>query len=162
MSIRGMNHAVLYVRDAAVHQRFYEEVLGFRTVIDGSGPFVFMRAPASENHHDIAFFTIGGQAADSEAGQRTVGMYHIAWEVGTLAELEQMRQRLEAAGALIGASDHGNNKSLYSRDPDGLEFEVMWLVPPDEWGDEEHEAIVRPLDLAAERRRFARLAEEPS
>lgn len=162
MSIRGMNHAVLYVRDAAVHQRFYEEVLGFRTVIDGQGPFVFMRAPASENHHDIAFFTIGGQAADSEAGQRTVGMYHIAWEVGTLAELEQMRQRLEAAGALIGASDHGNNKSLYSRDPDGLEFEVMWLVPPEEWGDEEHEAIVRPLDLAAERRRFAHLAEEPS
>lgn len=162
MSIRGMNHAVLYVRDAAVHQRFYEDVLGFETVIDGPGPFVFMRAPASENHHDIAFFAIGGQAADSEAGRRTVGMYHIAWEVGTLAELEQMRQRLEAAGALIGASDHGNNKSLYGRDPDGLEFEVMWLVPPEEWGDEQHEAIVRPLDLAAERRRFAHLAEGPS
>lgn len=162
MSIRGMNHAVLYVRDASVHQRFYEDVLDFRTVIDGPGPFVFMRAPASENHHDIAFFTIGGQAADSEAGQRTVGMYHIAWEVGSLAELEEMRDRLDAAGALIGASDHGANKSLYSRDPDGLEFEVMWLVPADEWGDEQHEAIVRPLDFAAERRRFAHLAETPS
>ena len=162
MSIRGMNHAVLYVRDAAVHQRFYEEVLGFRTVIDGPGPFVFMRAPASDNHHDIVFFTIGSEAADSEAGQRTVGMYHIAWEVGTLAELEEIRDRLEAAGALIGASDHGANKSLYSRDPDGLEFEVMWLVPADEWGDAQHEAITRPLDLAAERRRFAYLAEEPS
>ena len=109
MSIRGMNHAVLYVRDAARHQRFYEEVLGFRTIIDGPGPFVFMRAPASENHHDIAFFTIGEGAAASDAGQRTVGMYHLAWEVATLAELEQMRERLEKAGALYGASDHGAN-----------------------------------------------------
>jgi catechol-2,3-dioxygenase len=159
MSIRGMNHAVLYVRDAKTHERFYADVLGFETVIDGPGPFVFMRAPASDNHHDIAFFTIGAEAAPSEAGTRTVGLYHIAWEVGTLAELEAMRARLEAAGALIGASDHGANKSLYSRDPDGLEFEVMWLVPPDAWGDEEHEAIVRPLDLAADQRRFAHLAE---
>ena len=30
----------------------------------------------------------------------------------------------------------------------------MWLVPADRWGDEEHEAIVRPLDLAAEAKRF--------
>ena len=53
-----MNHAVLYVRDAQRHKAFYEDVLGFRTIIDGPGPFVFMRAPASENHHDIAFLAI--------------------------------------------------------------------------------------------------------
>ena len=41
-----------------------------------------------------------------------------------------MRERLIEAGALVGQSDHGPNKSLYARDPDGLEFEVMWLVPP--------------------------------
>jgi catechol-2,3-dioxygenase len=161
MSIQGMNHAVLYVRDAAAHQRFYADVLGFRTVIDGPGPFVFMRAPASENHHDIAFFSIGEHAAPSEAGQRTVGMYHLAWEVGTLAELEEMRDRLQAAGALVGASDHGANKSLYCRDPDGLEFEVMWLTPADSWGDEENEAIIRPLDLAGERRRWGDLEASP-
>ena len=63
-----------------------------------------------------------------------------------------MRARLETAGALVGAGDHGANKSLYAKDPDGLEFEVMWLVPRDLWGDEEHEAIIRPLDLDAERR----------
>lgn len=157
MAIRGMNHAVLYVRDAARHQRFYEDVLDFVTVIDGPGPFVFMRAPASQNHHDIAFFTIGEQAEPSMAGSATVGLYHLAWEVGTLTELEEMRGRLEAAGALIGASDHGNNKSLYSKDPDGIEFEVMWLTPPEHWGNEEHEAIVRPLDLEADKARFAAL-----
>ena len=95
-----------------------------------------MRAPASANHHDIAFFTIGDEPPTPTAGQRTVGMYHVAWEVGTLDELIEMRDRLAAAGALVGASDHGVNKSLYCHDPDGLEFEVMWLVPPEHWGDQ--------------------------
>lgn len=157
MAITGMNHAVLYVRDAERHRRFYEDVLGFVTVIDSPGQFVFMRGGGSPNHHDIAFFTIGSGAGDSQAGRATVGMYHLAWEVATLDELVEMRDRLEAAGALVGASDHGANKSLYAKDPDGLEFEVMWLVPADRWGAEEHEAIVRPLDLAAEARRFADL-----
>jgi catechol-2,3-dioxygenase len=151
-----MNHAVLYVRDARRTERFYADVLGFSTIIDHpGGAYVFMRAPASDNHHDIAFFTIGEGAAPSEAGRRTVGMYHVAWEVPTLHELAEMRERLAAAGALVGASDHGANKSLYARDPDGLEFEVMWLVPPEHWGEAEHQAIIDPLDIAAEIARFA-------
>jgi len=158
MPITGMNHAVLYVRDARRHERFYADVLGFSTIIEEpSGAYVFMRAPASLNHHDIAFFTIGADAGDSEAGRRTVGMYHLAWEVPTLAELEEMKGRLEKVGALVGASDHGANKSLYSRDPDGLEFEVMWLVPAAHWDDSEHQAIIEPLDIGAERRKFAAL-----
>lgn len=156
MGITGMNHAVLYVRDARRQEAFYREVLGFSTVIeDPGGQFVFMRGASSPNHHDIAFFTIGAGAGSSEAGRRTVGMYHLAWEVPTLTELAEMRAKLEAAGALVGASDHGANKSLYAQDPDGLEFEVMWLVPPELWGAEEHEAIIRPLDLDAELVRFA-------
>ncbi|MET0910034.1 MAG: VOC family protein [Ilumatobacteraceae bacterium] len=151
-----MNHAVLYVRDARRHQAFYADVLGFETIIEGpGGQFVFMRAPASDNHHDIAFFTVGADATPSTAGRGSVGLYHIAWEVAELAELETMRERLLAAGALVGASDHGANKSLYAHDPDGLEFEVMWLVPADRWGAEEHEAIVRPLDLTGDLVRFA-------
>jgi len=150
-----MNHAVLYVRDARQHAKFYQELLDFQLVIeDPGGGFAFLRAPKSQNHHDIAFFTIGRQAGDSPAGNQTVGMYHIAWEVPTLKALEQMQAKLAAAGVLIGASDHGCNKSLYARDPDGLEFEVMWLVPAKHWGDNEHKAIVKPLDIAAERAQF--------
>lgn len=153
--ISGMNHAVLYVRDARRHQQFYEAVLGFSTVIeDPDGAFVFLRAPGSSNHHDLACFSIGSAAAPSTAGREQVGLYHLAWEVPTLADLEDHRARLDDAGALIGASDHGANKSLYAKDPDGIEFEVMWLVPAEHWGDEEHEAIIRPLDLAGEIERF--------
>jgi len=153
-----MNHAVLYVRDARRTAAFYADVLGFVPVIeDPQGRFVFMRGASSPNHHDIAFFTIGAGARASAAGRETVGLYHIAWEVPTLDELAQVHERLVAAGALVGASDHGANKSLYAVDPDGLELEVMWLVPAHLWGDEEHEAIIRPLDIAAEQRRFAGL-----
>ena len=156
VGITGMNHAVLYVRDARRSAEFYRSVLGFHLVVeDPVGAFAFMRAPDSANHHDIAFFTIGSQAGPSEAGRRTVGLYHLAWEVPSLDELEHMRERLREAGALVGTSDHGVNKSLYAEDPDGLEFEVMWLVPPDQWGEDEHEAIIRPLDLAADKERFA-------
>lgn len=155
MPIQRMNHAVLYVRDAGASAAWYQQTLDFERVIDDpANRFAFLRAPGSQNHHDIAFFSVGAAAGPSEAGRRTVGLYHLAWEVATLAELDEMRARLAAAGALVGASDHHVNKSLYCVDPDGLEFEVMWLTPAEHWGAQEHEAIVRPLDLDADRARY--------
>ena len=154
MRISRLNHAVLYVRQARRTAAFYRDVLGFTTVVeDPGGAFVFMRANASDNHHDIAFFSVG-DGAGAATTPNSVGLYHLAWEVPTLAELDEARLRLESVGALVGASDHAVNKSLYARDPDGLEFEVMWLTPPEMWGTEEHEAIIRPLDLRSERQRF--------
>ncbi|HUP74599.1 MAG TPA: VOC family protein [Acidimicrobiales bacterium] len=156
MAILGLNHAVLYVRDARRSSRFYMDVLGFVPVIeDAAGRFAFLRAPASVNHHDIAFFSIGAGAGDSTAGKSTVGMYHIAWAVPTIDELMSMREKLIAAGAYGGESDHGVNKSVYAKDPDGLEFEVTYVVRPEYWGGDEHEAIIRSLDLDAELARFA-------
>lgn len=153
--ITGMNHAVLYVRDARRQQAFYTEVLGFSTIVeDPGGAFVFMRAPGSSNHHDLACFTVGDQAGPTTAGRGQVGLYHLAWEVPTLGDLEEHRRRLSDAGALKGTSDHGVNKSLYAHDPDGIEFEVMWLTPPELWGTEEHQAIVRPLDLVGDIERY--------
>ncbi len=155
MPITRMNHAVLYVRDAPTTERFYRDVLGFSTVAaDSDGAFAFMRAPGSDNHHDIAFFSVGN-LGPSEAGRSTVGMYHIAWEVATLHDLKSIHERLQQAGALVGASDHGASKSLYAHDPDGLEFEVMWLVPPEHWGDAEDQARIEPLDIDAEIAHYA-------
>jgi catechol 2,3-dioxygenase-like lactoylglutathione lyase family enzyme len=89
-------------------------------------------------------------------GRRTVGLYHLAWEVDTLAELERLAGRLSEAGALVGASDHGTTKSLYAKDPDGLEFEVAWIVPADLLDDQALAARERigPLDLAREKDRY--------
>jgi catechol-2,3-dioxygenase len=149
---------VLYVRDAQRSAAFYEEVLGFRriTMAEGLSGAVFMQAPGSTNDNDLGLFTVGEAAGASGAGRATVGLYHLAWEVDTLAELERIAGVLTEHGALVGASDHGTTKALYARDPDGLEFEVSWLVPADRLDDATLEARSRigALDLEAEKRRY--------
>src|SRR5947208_16595609 len=133
MPIRRLNHAVLYVADLDRSVRFYTDVMGFRAIPMTPEGFraAFLQAPGSINDHDLGLFEIGSMAAPSAAGRSTVGLYHLAWEVDTLAELERTAQRLTEAGALVGASDHGTTKSLYGKDPDGLEFEIVWLIPAD-------------------------------
>jgi catechol-2,3-dioxygenase len=162
MSIFRLNHAVLYVRDVATSVAFYRDVLGFDYIPNGDGipGAAFLRAPGSTNDHDLGLFQLGNQAGASAAGRSTVGLYHLAWEVDTLGDLEELAGKLAAARALVGASDHGTTKSLYGRDPDGLEFEVVWLIPADllSEGDRARAASVRPLDLDAELERFGRQA----
>ncbi|MGW0066399.1 VOC family protein [Streptosporangium sandarakinum] len=101
-------------------------------------------------------FEVGAQAAPSPAGRSAVGLYHLAWEVDTLEELERIAARLTEMGALVGASDHSTTKALYAKDPDGLEFEVSWLVPATLLTEEtlRGRSRIRPLDLAAEKERY--------
>ncbi len=74
----------------------------------------------------------------------------------TLETLEELAERLSEAGALVGSSDHGTTKSLYGKDPDGLEFEVVWLIPADLLDDAALSARKRigHLDLAKEKQRY--------
>jgi len=150
--VQRINHAVLYVRDAQVAADFYRDAFGFETVAEAGRGAVFLRAPASENHHDLGLFSIGAGAPGPVRG--AVGLYHLAWEVPTIDDLADARAALLQLGALVGESDHGVSKSLYAKDPDGNEFEVMWSVPREAWGDAEHEGFTRRLDLDAELARF--------
>jgi catechol-2,3-dioxygenase len=153
MPITRMNHAVLYVREVQRTVAFYRDLLGFRVKFEIPGQAAFLQAPASQNDHDLGIFQIGAGAGPSQAGRSTVGLYHIAWEVDTLDELDRIAGQLRDAGALVGASDHGSTKALYAHDPDGLEFEVCWLVPADRLpGDVT--PTTAPLDLAAEKARY--------
>ncbi|MGH9296386.1 MAG: VOC family protein [Acidimicrobiales bacterium] len=158
MPITRLNHAVLYVRNVERSVGFYTEVLGFSR-IDMGGPMkgaAFLQAPGSTNDHDIGLFEIGDAAGPSSAGRDQVGLYHLAWEVDTLDELERLAHRLQDVGALAGASDHSSTKSLYAKDPDGIEFEVAWVVPAaliDETVIEGRSGI-KPLDLEAAKQRY--------
>ena len=106
-----------------------------------------LRAPGSANDHDLGLFDIGGSP---QAPGPRVGLYHLAWEVGTLADLADAREKLQVAGALVGQSDHRVSKSLYAKDPDGIEFEVMWRVPAEDWDEELSQgSMIAPLDLDA-------------
>jgi catechol-2,3-dioxygenase len=151
-----VGHVHLKVADLDRAIAFYRDVLGFEVVMTMGGAAAFIQAPGSTNDHDLGLFQIGPGAGPSEAGRHTVGLYHLAWEVDTLGELERLAGRLAEAGALAGASDHGTTKSLYAKDPDGLEFEVAWVVPADLLDAAALSARERigPLDLEREKERY--------
>jgi catechol-2,3-dioxygenase len=153
MPISSLNHAVLFVRDAERAAAFYGEALGFRRVMELPNA-IFLQAEGSTNDHDLGLFGIGDGASASLAGRQTVGLYHLAWEVETLDDLERLMTRLSERGALVGATDHGTTKAVYGRDPDGIEFELSWLVPADLIDPAADRAQMRPLDIAAEKARF--------
>jgi catechol-2,3-dioxygenase len=158
MGIFQLNHAVLFVNDLQKSVDFYTDVLGFHQIETGGlKGAAFLRAEDSTNDHDLGLFEAPG-AGSSGAGRTTVGLYHLAWEVDTLDELERTAKRLAEAGALGGASDHGTTKSLYGRDPNGIEFEIVWVIPAGllTAADRDASLRIRPLDLAAEIERFGR------
>ena len=151
MAVRRLNHAVLYVNGLQQAVDFYRATLGFEVRLEIPGRAAFLGAPGSANDHDLGLFEIG-TAPESQAPDRPErpGLYHLAWEVGTLADLADTRARLAAAGALVGESDHRVSKSLYAKDPSGIEFEVMWRVPAEDWATETADGdMILPLDLDA-------------
>jgi catechol-2,3-dioxygenase len=147
--IRRLNHAVLFVSDIERAVDFYVGVLGFRVVSRVPAMHAaFLRAPDSENHHDLGLFGLGPAAAARPA--RSVGLYHLAWQVDTIDQLAALRIALIESGRYTGESSHGATKSIYGADPDGNELELMWMVPRRAWGRYADEAVIEPLDLAAE------------
>ena len=93
MGITGMNHAVLYVRDARRQQRFYTDVLGFRSIVDDpDGQFVFMRAPDSLQppRHRLLHDRRPGRAERGRAHARSACTTSPG-RCRTLDELEEMR-----------------------------------------------------------------------
>jgi catechol-2,3-dioxygenase len=155
MPVRRLNHAVLYVGDLDATVDFYCYALGLQVRMQLPGRAAFLRSPQSANDHDLGLFAVPG--ASVQTG-RYLGLYHLAWEVGTLAELAEIRSKLVERGALVGASDHKVSKSLYAKDPNGIEFEVMWRVPAEAWEQETADGdMIAPLDLEAELARWGDL-----
>ena len=155
-TVRNLNHAVLYVSDVGRSVDFYQKAFGFEVVDRMGDQAVFLRASGGQNHHDLALMSVGASAPRPPRG--SVGLYHLAWEVASIEDLVQMTELLTEMDALVGMSDHGVSKSLYAHDPDGIEFEVMWRVPREAWGDYERRAVVQSLDLQRELQRFGATA----
>ncbi len=150
--IRRLNHAVLFVAEVERAVRFYQDVLGFHVTTSFPGRAAFLRASDSGNHHDLGLFAVGPGGAPRAPDQP--GLYHLAWQVDTIDELAAARTGLAEAGALVGESSHGATKSLYAKDPDGNEFEIMWMLPQADWGEYATTATTERLDLAAEVERW--------
>lgn len=150
--VQRLNHAVLYIRDLERSLEFYRKAFGFVEVARGGEMMAFLRASGSDNHHDLALMSVGAGAPQPPRG--SVGLYHLAWQVPVIEELAAAVATLAELDALTGMSDHGATKSLYGHDPDGIEFEVMWMAPREEWGEYESRGVVKPLDMKRELARF--------
>jgi len=157
MSIRRVNHVVLSVSDIEASTRFYADVLGLRVIAElprtPTWPaMVFLRSPhETTNHHDIGLIGDATAPASNLGDMVRPGLFHVALEVGTLDELEQVRDQLEAADALQVCLDQGMHLSVYGRDPDGIALEIIWRAPV--WSDEDEMYRV-PLDFTAARARW--------
>ena len=156
-----LNHAVLFVSDLDRAVEFYTHVFDMTVAArEPRANAVFLRLRRGGNHHDLGLFGLGVEPGSRPSGTRArkhrgVGLYHLAWQVDTIDELAQAQRALAEAGALSGMSSHGATKSLYGADPDGNEFEIMWMLPREAWGEHEHSAVVERLDLAGELRRWS-------
>ncbi len=149
-----LNHAVLFVTDLERSLGFWTQAFGMEIVArEPRANAAFLRLPRSGNHHDLGLFGLGAGLPPRARG--TVGLYHLAWQVDASGELEQARLSLAELGAFAGESGHGATKSVYGIDPDGNEFEVMWMLPREDWGEYENAAPVDRLDMAAEVERWS-------
>jgi catechol-2,3-dioxygenase len=143
-----LNHAVLFVANLDRATRFCTEVFGMELIAREPGlNGAFLRLPRSGNHHDLGLLGIDGAIPQP---RRSVGLYHLAWQLDTVDELLEFRRTLLDSGAYTGESSHGATKSVYGVDPDGNQFEIMWMLPREEWGVYENSAVVERLDLATE------------
>jgi hypothetical protein len=96
--------------------------------------------------------TVWGRSASARCAATQSGPpgWHVPRRLGvaSIQDLAKARLALQQAGSLAGESDHGNSLSLYAKDPDGVEIEVFWTLPREEW--EKRGFGTRRLDLAGE------------
>ncbi len=123
-----LNHAVLFVADLERSVRFYGEAFGMEVVArEARANAAFPRLPRSGNHHDLGLFGVGTASGPKSRG--AIGLYHLAWQLDTVDELADARQRLLEFGAYTGESSHGATKSVYGADPDGTSWRSCGCFP---------------------------------
>ena len=73
----------------------------------------------------LAFFELPNSPPLGRDGNTPAWVQHIAFKVGSVAELEAAKARLEADGIeVIGVTDHTIFKSIYFHDPNGHRLEL--------------------------------------
>ena len=112
---------VLRCSDKAASVQWYATVLGMRVVHDNPR-LTFMTY--DDEHHRIALVQVD---YEGELPQGAPGLDHVAYTLGSLADLLGTYKRLKAEGIVpVWPINHGLTTSMYYADPDGnrVEFQV--------------------------------------
>src|SRR5919199_5059189 len=130
----GVNHIAVLTKDMDRFIRFYQEVFDARVTADNP------RHQGREGER-MVIMSIGGPSdfnvfqvpGNTQASVQTP-MYgrgrldHFGLNASSREALEEVRQRLIRLGASDGTiTDFGKQLSIFFRDRDGLEAEVVWI-----------------------------------
>jgi catechol 2,3-dioxygenase-like lactoylglutathione lyase family enzyme len=131
MLLNGVNHIAVISNDAERLGHFYAAVFGADvgpTRAHGDGPAETMTNIRIGPHTELNVFVIDG----NHEAQHQTPMWgrgridHIGLQASSPEAFTTVRDRLVAAGASDGeVNDFGDVRSLFFRDPDGLEGEVL-------------------------------------
>jgi catechol 2,3-dioxygenase len=115
-----IGHAHLYVRNLDRSIGFYTRIFGLGLTERIGDAMAFLSASAQ--HHDLALQALGETARPQAPG--SVGLYHVAFELPTVAALDAALTRLDEEGVPWQAVDHGISWAVYFDDPDGNGLEL--------------------------------------
>jgi catechol 2,3-dioxygenase-like lactoylglutathione lyase family enzyme len=132
--IQQLHHYAYRCRDAEETRHFYEDILGLplyhiiqSDVVPSTGEFcpythLFFRL---QDGSFIAFFDLGDDEGALPSPNTPNWVNHIAFRVNNVAELDVMKERLQAHGVeVLGITDHHIFKSIYFFDPNGVRLEL--------------------------------------
>jgi glyoxylase I family protein len=123
---RGIHHAALICSDVERTIQFYQGLLGFPLV-----ELVENRDYAGSSHF---FFDLGNQTLLGFFDFPGLGLEHGVESIGSVQHIaisvprdrwEQLRVRLDEAGVKYGGPDQGIEESMYFKDPDGIQIELL-------------------------------------
>jgi catechol 2,3-dioxygenase-like lactoylglutathione lyase family enzyme len=137
MSHKGFSHIGLSTLDLDKTREFYAGVLGFKPVRcdtiavkeGGKIRHIFFDTGRDQLLAFMEARGVPGVPAEYDAGiNRGLGVpsafYHFAFETGSLPGLEQKRAELLAKGVKVSEIiDHDWAKSIYFKDPNGMQLE---------------------------------------
>ena len=131
---KQLGHLVLRVRDLEASEQWYSEVLGLHTTNKRPGSMIFMSAKEGSSH-ELALVSVGPDAPGPEESR--VGLYHFAWEMESLEDLQELYAHMKAKDVNIGGiGDHGISLGVYLFDPDGNEIEVYYEMSEENWPED--------------------------
>ena len=125
-----LGHVVMRVRDLERSVDFYTRIMGL-TVMVKSERACFMSANTDKSH-ELAVFELGPDAPGPD--QSRVGQAHMAWQMKTFEDLQELYGRLKENEIRIKhIADHGLSLGVYLFDPDDNEVEVYYELPRSKW-----------------------------
>ena len=125
-TVRGVHHLAMICRDVEQTIRFYQDVLGFPLVE------LFENRDYKESTHfffDIgngnllAFFDFPGLGL--KPGVESIGsVQHVAISIEK-ERFDTLKERLDARGIKYVGPDRGLSGSIYFKDPNGIQIELL-------------------------------------